>query len=149
MTADDGALHDLNDLRLFAAVVEHGGFSAAGRALNTPKSRLSKRIAPYYAALVLFVIAVALVLTSSNNGLALTGLGVAAFVVLLRDVRYLGRALAGLGVCLVLIFVWGSFWLPPSFEQRVLGAVRSGSLDAAGTFEDRVELMKAPPPRAT
>jgi DNA-binding transcriptional LysR family regulator len=35
---------DLNDLYLFAAVVEHGGFSAAGRALNMPKSRLSKRI---------------------------------------------------------------------------------------------------------
>lgn len=42
---DEGALHDLNDLRLFVAVVEHGGFSAAGRALNTPKSRLSKRVA--------------------------------------------------------------------------------------------------------
>jgi DNA-binding transcriptional LysR family regulator len=41
----DGALHDLNDLRFFAAVVEHRGFSAAGRALDTPKSRLSKRIA--------------------------------------------------------------------------------------------------------
>jgi DNA-binding transcriptional LysR family regulator len=35
---------DLNDLYLFAAVVEHGGFSAAGRALNVPKSRLSKRV---------------------------------------------------------------------------------------------------------
>src|SRR5699024_8769236 len=29
----------------FAAVVEHGGFSAAGRALGVPKSRLSKRVA--------------------------------------------------------------------------------------------------------
>jgi len=41
----DGALHDLNDLRFFAAVVEHHGFSAASRALGTPKSRLSKRVA--------------------------------------------------------------------------------------------------------
>lgn len=40
-----GALADLNDLRFFAAVVEHGGFSAAGRALGVPKSRLSKRVA--------------------------------------------------------------------------------------------------------
>lgn len=45
MNETAGALHDLNDLRLFAAVVEHGGYSAAGRALGTPKSRLSKRIA--------------------------------------------------------------------------------------------------------
>lgn len=40
-----GALQDLNDLYFFAAVVENGGFSAAGRALGVPKSRLSKRVA--------------------------------------------------------------------------------------------------------
>jgi DNA-binding transcriptional LysR family regulator len=38
-------MQDLNDLYFFASVVEHGGFSAAGRALGVPKSRLSKRIA--------------------------------------------------------------------------------------------------------
>jgi DNA-binding transcriptional LysR family regulator len=37
-------LHDLNDLKLFAAVVAHGGFSAAARALSIPKSRISRRI---------------------------------------------------------------------------------------------------------
>ncbi|MBN8727225.1 MAG: LysR family transcriptional regulator [Xanthomonadales bacterium] len=45
MTGADAVLQDLNDLRFFAAVVEHGGFSAAGRALSLPKSRLSKRVA--------------------------------------------------------------------------------------------------------
>ena len=45
MTLLGGALQDLNDLYFFAAVVEHGGFSAAGRALGVPKSRLSKRVA--------------------------------------------------------------------------------------------------------
>lgn len=45
MTVLTGALQDLNDLYFFAAVVEHGGFSAAGRALGVPKSRLSKRVA--------------------------------------------------------------------------------------------------------
>lgn len=45
MTVLDGTLQDLNDLYFFAAVVEHGGFSSAGRALGIPKSRLSKRIA--------------------------------------------------------------------------------------------------------
>ena len=38
------ALGDLNDLRLFAAVVANGGFSAAARALSIPKSRISRRI---------------------------------------------------------------------------------------------------------
>lgn len=38
-------MQDLNDMILFAEVVEHGGFAAAGRALGLPKSRLSRRVA--------------------------------------------------------------------------------------------------------
>lgn len=37
-------MHDINDLVYFAKVVEHGGFSEAGRQLGIPKSRLSRRI---------------------------------------------------------------------------------------------------------
>jgi DNA-binding transcriptional LysR family regulator len=36
---------DLNDYALFAEVVTHGGFAAAGRATRAPKSTLSRRIA--------------------------------------------------------------------------------------------------------
>jgi len=36
---------DLNALYLFAQVVEHGGFAAAGRAIAVPKSRLSRKVA--------------------------------------------------------------------------------------------------------
>jgi DNA-binding transcriptional LysR family regulator len=35
---------DLNDYVLFAEIVSHGGFAAAGRALRAPKSTLSRRI---------------------------------------------------------------------------------------------------------
>jgi DNA-binding transcriptional LysR family regulator len=38
-------MQDLNDYALFAEVVVHGGFAAAGRALRAPKSTLSRRIA--------------------------------------------------------------------------------------------------------
>lgn len=38
-------MDDLNDLALFAMVVEHRGFSAASREMGIPKSRLSRRIA--------------------------------------------------------------------------------------------------------
>jgi len=38
-------MRDLNDLSFFAAVVTNGGFSAASRALNIPKSRISRRVA--------------------------------------------------------------------------------------------------------
>jgi len=37
-------MDNLNDLYLFAMVVEHGGFSRAERALDIPKSRLSRRV---------------------------------------------------------------------------------------------------------
>ena len=36
---------NLNDYVLFAEVVGHGGFAAASRALRTPKSTISRRIA--------------------------------------------------------------------------------------------------------
>lgn len=38
-------MKDLNDLYYFVKVVDHGGFTAAGKALNMPKSKLSRRIA--------------------------------------------------------------------------------------------------------
>lgn len=37
--------HDLNDYAYFAEVVAHGGYTAAGRALREPKSKLSRRVA--------------------------------------------------------------------------------------------------------
>lgn len=37
-------MQDLNDLYYFAAVVDHGGFSSAARALGVQKSKLSRRV---------------------------------------------------------------------------------------------------------
>src|SRR5262249_23538110 len=37
-------MQDLNDLYYFVAVVDHGGFAAAGRTLGLQKSKLSRRI---------------------------------------------------------------------------------------------------------
>jgi DNA-binding transcriptional LysR family regulator len=38
-------MQDLNDMVYFAEVVDRGGFAAAGRSLNVPKSKLSRRVA--------------------------------------------------------------------------------------------------------
>jgi O-antigen ligase len=95
--------------------------------------------APYLVALVVILL-LNLVLASSNNGIAMTIVGMVAFFVALRDLRYLVRAAVGTAVCLALIVVWGSYWLPTTFEERVLGAVRSGSLHEAGSFDDRMAL---------
>jgi DNA-binding transcriptional LysR family regulator len=37
-------MQDLNDIFYFSQVVTHGGFTAAGRALHVPKSKLSRRV---------------------------------------------------------------------------------------------------------
>nr|WP_176605318.1 MULTISPECIES: LysR family transcriptional regulator [Pseudomonas aeruginosa group] len=44
MVKKKAVLQDLNDLYYFAAVAEHGGFSAAGRVLGVAKSKLSLRV---------------------------------------------------------------------------------------------------------
>lgn len=103
---------------------------------------LSGRMPTYYAVPLLLVLTLALILTSSNNGIGMTFVSMLIFLLLLRNLRILGRALAGLAVCSVLTVVWGSYWLPETFEHRVLGAIRSGNLDEAGTFDDRVALMR-------
>jgi O-antigen ligase len=103
---------------------------------------LSGRMPAYWAVPLLLVLALALILASSNSGIAMTASSMFVFLLLVRDVRILGRALAGLAICAALVVVWGSYWLPETFEQRVLSAVRSGSLDEAGTYEDRVALMR-------
>lgn len=38
-------MHDLNDMAIFARVVQQGGFSAAASALGLPKSNVSRRVA--------------------------------------------------------------------------------------------------------
>ncbi len=38
-------MRDLNDLYYFVQAVDHGGFAPAGRALDMPKSKLSRRVA--------------------------------------------------------------------------------------------------------
>lgn len=60
---------DLNDVYFFVQVVDHQGFSAAGRALNLPKSRLSRRIGELEKALE------ARLLHRSSRRLAMTDAG--------------------------------------------------------------------------
>lgn len=63
------AMQDLNDLYFFASVVQQGGFTAAGRSLGIPKSRLSRRISELESRLG------ARLLQRNTRGIALTDLG--------------------------------------------------------------------------
>ncbi|MGS0742359.1 LysR substrate-binding domain-containing protein [Glaciimonas sp. GG7] len=62
-------MQDLNDLFFFANVVEQGGFTAAGRSLGIPKSRLSRRISELEARLGVRL------LQRNTRGIALTDIG--------------------------------------------------------------------------
>jgi len=66
-------MQDLNDVRFFTAVVEHQGFSAAARALNLPKSSVSRRVANLEARLGVRL------LERSTRSLRLTGVGSAYY----------------------------------------------------------------------
>lgn len=66
-------MEDLNDLALFAAVVMHGGFSGAARALGIPKSRLSRRVAELEARLAVRL------LQRSTRSVSVTEVGAAFF----------------------------------------------------------------------
>lgn len=62
-------MQELDDLVYFAAVVEHGGFSAAARALGAPKSKVSRRVASLEARLDLRL------LERSSRRVAVTAIG--------------------------------------------------------------------------
>ena len=62
-------LHDLNDMAYFAKVVEHGGFSAAARALGLQTSLLSRRLSALEARLGVRL------LQRSTRRIALTDIG--------------------------------------------------------------------------
>jgi DNA-binding transcriptional LysR family regulator len=70
---EPGAMHDLNDVQFFAAVVENQGFSAAARNLNLPKSSVSRRIASLEARLGVRLI------ERSTRSLRLTEVGVSFY----------------------------------------------------------------------
>jgi hypothetical protein len=103
---------------------------------------LSGRMTGWVVLPAALILGTAVVLTSSNSGLAATLLGLVCFLATagsygLRATRIIMAALA------VAIAVWGSFGftLPYTFEKRVLGAVESGDLEEAGTFRSRMNLM--------
>lgn len=66
--------HDLNDLFYFVQVVDHAGFAQAGRALNEPKSKLSRRVASLEARLGVRLI------QRSTRSFAVTQVGQAYYV---------------------------------------------------------------------
>ncbi|SMX47304.1 O-antigen ligase family protein [Actibacterium lipolyticum] len=81
-------------------------------------------------------------LTGSNTGIIATVIGISSLVLFSRS-RKLVFATLGLGVLAVVVTLnWGDLFLPEVFQKRVLGALESGDLQKAGTFEDRLYLIR-------
>lgn len=78
------------------------------------------------------------VLTASNTGL----FGLVAAALIFFSGRRSFRGLLLMGLLGGALLFWGQTYLPETFQNRVLGAVTSGSLNDAGTFSARQDLAK-------
>ena len=92
-------------------------------------------------AIALPALCYALLLTGSNTGLLLTVAGSLALAFLSGSVRIGLILLACGGAALAVTILWGELFLPDIFIRRVLGALQSGDLSEAGTFQGRLLLM--------
>lgn len=91
--------------------------------------------------LALPIMAYAVMLTGSNTGLGAFALAIGLYVVLTLRWRQLALvAVSGL-VVIVAIDHWARAYLPDIFQRRVLGALESGDIAQAGSFDHRLELI--------
>lgn len=92
--------------------------------------------------IVLAPLCYGLLLTASNTGFFLTTIGVAAMVTLSGSTRILLGTLGVMAAMGFVILTWGELFLPEIFLKRVFGALSSGDMDQAGTFSDRMFLIR-------
>ncbi|MEQ3748134.1 MAG: O-antigen ligase family protein [Celeribacter sp.] len=83
-----------------------------------------------------------LLLTGSNTGFFLTAIGALTLAVLSGAPRILGGVVLCGVALLAVIVTWGELFLPEIFLKRVFGALQTRSMSAAGTFDDRMFLIR-------
>lgn len=90
----------------------------------------------------LCILGYGITLTGSNTGLACTALGVGMLLLLGGSLRLAGLAAIGVMAVSAALTVGGTQLLPVTFRNRVLNALETGDLSHAGTFSDRLQLIK-------
>lgn len=99
------------------------------------------RIGKLYAAVAGVTMAYGILLTGSNTGLASFAFAIVGFMVLSGNWK---RVVVGIA-CLAPFALWighsGRDYLPVVFQKRVLGALETGDLSQAGSFDHRLELI--------
>ncbi|WBU56506.1 O-antigen ligase family protein [Paracoccus sediminicola] len=83
-----------------------------------------------------------LLLTGSNSGFLLTAIGISFLTLFSGALRVWIGMTIGTALFMFAIYQWGELFLPEVFMERVFGALESGDVSEAGTFEDRLELMR-------
>jgi O-antigen ligase len=84
---------------------------------------------------------VGLIMTSSNGGLASTMLAIGCFLLFAGNFRWMVQGALVVVVAISAVITVGYDYLPDVFKRRVLQGLESGSIEQAGTYEDRVELI--------
>ena len=127
----------------FTGFVERENECAALIALSVPilLYLCAERRLTRLALLALPILAYGVMLTGSNTGLGAFALSVAIFSALTLTWKRLVSALAFVIVVIAAAAHWGRDYMPAIFQRRVLGALESGDLAQAGTFDHRVELI--------
>lgn len=123
--------------------VERENECAALIALAVPLLLLlcTSRRLPKIALLALPVLGYGVMLTGSNTGLASFAFVIVAFTAMTFNWKHM-VVIAGFGIGVVLaIDQWAREYLPATFQRRVLGALESGDIGQAGSFDHRLELV--------
>jgi O-antigen ligase len=83
-----------------------------------------------------------IVLTGSNTGLIGLVFALTVFVVMTGSWRRIILLAVSSLATVFIALTWGRDFLPAVFQRRVLNALENGDLDEAGTFADRMRLIK-------
>jgi hypothetical protein len=128
----------------FTGFIERENECAAVIALSVPLLLvlcLTRRL-PKFAYLGLPIMGLGVMLTGSNTGLASFVYAVGVFCL----VAFGWKRLFLIGVtamaAITAIDYWARDYLPAAFQRRVLGALESGDIGEAGTFDHRYELIQ-------
>lgn len=101
-----------------------------------------KELKPWLLPVVLAPLIWGLLLTGSNSGFLLTAIGASCLALFSGALRVLIGMALGAGAFIYVLLTWGDLFLPEVFMERVFGALESGDVSEAGTFEDRLALMR-------
>lgn len=130
--------------RLAGVVERENALAALGALASVVTMYLSSEriISALTAVLFLMAISYGIILTASNTGLIALVAGGVVFTVFQRSTRHLVMVAVVGVLAFVAIRFAGDDILPATFMRRVAGAVSSGDVSQAGTFDDRLILAE-------